>query len=112
MTSSTVPAGVRYSCRETPRPHELRIKLGRATQDGTGRAIGHAVVNSPVRSFRPHMGIDYCNRTIDAAGTIQQVRILRSLSPVTVRVGKVTLVALTRNERSYSWSCIDSIQLR
>jgi 2'-5' RNA ligase len=75
----------------------LRASLVRAT-----RAAGCPVADTS-GSFRPHVGIAYCNRTTDARPIIKQVSKLRELDRVTTHVRECVLVALTRHERSYSW---------
>lgn len=62
--------------------------------------------------FRPHVGIGYCNRTIDAMPVIEQVRTLRALPPVDVCISELTLVTLTRHERAYSWDVVEQLPLR
>jgi 2'-5' RNA ligase len=76
----------------------LRTSLVRATRDA-----GHRVESDTSGSFRPHVGIAYCNRTTDARPIIKQVGKLRELDRVTTNVRECVLVALTRHERSYSW---------
>ncbi len=53
----------------------------------------------------------YCNRSIDARGVIAQVETLRALPRVKVCIREALLVALTRNERSYSWEGVHRIPL-
>jgi hypothetical protein len=76
----------------------LRRTLVRATRDA-----GYPAETNTAGSFRPHVGIAYCNRTTDARPIIEQVRKLRELNRVTAHVRECVLVALTRYERSYSW---------
>jgi 2'-5' RNA ligase len=87
-----------FSATPKARLHELRSHLLSATH-----SAGLATDIPISRSFRPHVGIGYCNRTIDAVPIIEQVRALRALPPVTVCISEVVLVALTRHERAYSW---------
>lgn len=74
-------------------------------------SAGYAFDVSPEASFRPHVGIAYCNRSIDARGIIEKVRALRTIPQVAVQVREVALVALTRNERSYSWESVHRVPL-
>jgi len=85
----------------------LRSGLLQASQEA-----GYAVDRSRSRPFRPHIGIGYCNRTIEARKIVEQVRALRRLPRVTVQAGEVALVSLTRNERSYSWTVVDRLRLQ
>lgn len=78
---------------------DLRFLLLAAT-----RAAGFASDISASHHFRPHVGIGYCNQAIDAGPIIDRVRQLRALPTVTVRVGEVVLVELTRHERAYGWT--------
>jgi 2'-5' RNA ligase len=63
-------------------------------------------VESETQPFRPHVGIAYCNRSVDARRIIAQVEALRGLPRVKVCIREALLVALTRNERSYSWTAV------
>lgn len=55
-------------------------------------------------SFRPHVGVAYCNATLPASMIIEVVRKLRSLPPVAVDVRSASLVELAREENAYNWS--------
>ncbi len=68
-------------------------------------------VDGEEQAFRPHVGIAYCNRSTDARPIIAQVETLRTLPTVNVRNSEALLVALTRNERSYSWTPVHRIPL-
>lgn len=63
-------------------------------------------VDGDAQSFRPHVGIAYCSRRIDARAIIAQVEMLRALPRVKICIREALLVALTRNERSYSWEAV------
>ncbi len=95
-----------FSASPTDRLHELRSRLLTATH-----SAGFALDVSASDSFRPHVGIGYCNRTVDALPIIEQVRALRALPPVDVCISKLTLVELTRNERSYTWDIVSTLPL-
>ncbi len=90
-----------FSVAPRGRLQELRSRLLSATH-----AAGFATDVRIAQPFRPHVGISYCNRTIEAAPIIDQVRPLRALPPVAVRISEVVLVALSRHERAYSWNII------
>ena len=68
-------------------------------------------VDSEEQPFRPHVGIAYCNRNTDARPIVAQVEALRTLPRVNVCISEALLVALTRNERSYSWEAVHRIPL-
>jgi hypothetical protein len=87
-----------FSASPRAKIDQLRAALLRATCDA-----GYPVEADTTGLLRPHVGIAYCNRTIDARPVIEQVRKLRELDRVTVHVRDCVLVALTRHERSYSW---------
>ena len=61
--------------------------------------------------FRPHVGIAYCNQRTAARPVVAQVEALRALPRVNVCISEALLVALTRNERSYSWEPVHRIPL-
>lgn len=95
-----------FSASPNERLHELRSRLLAATH-----SAGFALDVSVADPFRPHVGIGYCNRTVDALPIIEQVRVLRALPPVDVCISKLTLVELTRNERSYTWEIVSTLPL-
>jgi 2'-5' RNA ligase len=84
----------------------LRNKLLAAT-----RRAGHAKHASTSDAFRPHVGIGYCNSSIEAAPVIERVRRLRSIPRASARVHEVALVALTRHERAWSWETVENLRL-
>jgi 2'-5' RNA ligase len=85
---------------------ELRSRLSSTTHPAE-----FATDASPADAFRPHVGIGYCNRTVDASPIIEQVQKLRSLPPVNVCISELTLVELTRHERSYTWDIVATVPL-
>lgn len=89
-----------FSAEPRDRLDELRSLLVMANQR-TG-----VPTNSEATSFRPHVGIAYCNRATDTREIIEQVEALRSLPTVTICIREVLLVALTRHERSYTWEAV------
>lgn len=95
-----------FSVSPKSRLIELRSRLLTAAH-----SAGFASDTSDADPFRPHVGIGYCNRTVDAAPIIEQVRVLRSLPPVDVCIRKLTLVELTRHERAYSWDVVSELPL-
>lgn len=95
-----------FSARPKDRLHELRSKVLTATH-----SAGFASHVSVSDLFRPHVGIGYCNRAVDAAPIIEQVRTLRTLPPVNVCISELTLVTLTRHERAYSWEAAYTLPL-
>jgi hypothetical protein len=103
-------AGSRGALSFSTAPHdrllELRSQLFSATH-----SAGIALGASPADTFRPHVGIGYCNRTVDASPIIKQVRQLRALRPVNVCISELTLVELTRHERSYTWDIVATVPL-
>jgi 2'-5' RNA ligase len=72
---------------------------------------GLATASSGTDSFRPHVGISYCNRPVEAHPIIERVRALRALPPVDVCISELTLVTLTRHDRAYSWEVADRVPL-
>lgn len=95
-----------FSASPRNRLNELRSQLLT-----TAHSVGFAPDTTDADPFRPHVGIGYCNRTVNAAPIIEQVRVLRSLPPVDVRISKLTLVELTRHERAYSWDVVSEVPL-
>lgn len=57
----------------------------------------------PTSVLRPHVGIAYCNRIVDANAVRDAIRPLRDLPSVTVPIEHVELVELRREERAYRW---------
>lgn len=95
-----------FSAAPKNRLNELRSRILTATH-----SAGFATHVSVADPFRPHVGIGYCNRAVDAAPIIKQVRELRALRPVEVCINELTLVALTRHERAYSWEIASRLPL-
>lgn len=95
-----------FSVSPKDRLLELRSRLLSATN-----SAGFALDKTAADSFRPHVGIGYCNRAVDALPIIEKVRLLRALPPVNVCISKLTLVELTRNERSYTWDPVSTVPL-
>lgn len=67
--------------------------------------------NSPISTFRPHIGVAYCNETIASERLQKAVAELRALTPVTLEVDSVHLVVLRRTGRRYDWQTLQSIAL-
>lgn len=95
---------ISFSASPWARIAELRQRLVTAT-----RAAGYAL--DVPNSFRPHVGIAYCNQVVAAQPIVEQVASLRALPRATVHVHDVALVELTRNQRSYSWNVIHRVPL-
>lgn len=95
-----------FSAAPRRRLVELHSLVLRATH-----SAGFAANVPATGKFRPHVGIGYCNRTVDARPIIEQVRGVRTLPPVNVCISELTLVALTRHERAYSWEIVDRLAL-
>lgn len=96
-----------FSTSPQRRLFELRSLVLTATHCA-GSALGVPIAGT----FRPHVGIGYCNRTVDARPIIEQVHGLRTLPPVNVCISELALVELTRHERAYSWEIFDRIALQ
>jgi len=62
-------------------------------------------------SFRPHIGISYCNTRLPAAPLQRLLSGLRSEASVSTLIEQVDLVLLRREGRAYRWDTIDTIQL-
>jgi len=88
---------ISFSAAPYDRLNELRVTLDSATSAALGTATNNG-------SFRPHVGIAYCNSSLPLAPIIETVRSLRFLSPVPYRVARVSLVRLTRLDRAYRWT--------
>lgn len=65
----------------------------------------------PTSSFRPHIGIAYCNRSTEAAAAQRAVADLRLSRSVEIPIAGVSLVELRREDRAYRWSTIDRVAL-
>ena len=89
-----------FSAEPRDRLVELRSLLVLANQKSD------VPTESESTSFRPHVGIAYCNQNIDAREIIAQVESLRALPTVTICIREVLLVALTRHDRSYTWEAV------
>lgn len=103
-------AGSRGALSFSTAPHDRLLELRSQLFSATNSA-GIALDASPADTFRPHVGIGYCNRTVDASPIIEQVQKLRALPPVNVCISKLTLVELTRHERSYTWDIVATVPL-
>ncbi|MFG2210441.1 2'-5' RNA ligase family protein [Streptomyces sp. NPDC048638] len=69
---------------------------------------------SPTAAFRPHLGIQYSNRSQSAGAVIDSVARLRHLAPVALDVSTVDLVELRRTDRpqrTYRWDVIHQLAL-
>jgi len=96
-----------FSTSRQQRLFELRSLVLTATH-----SAGFATDVPADGTFRPHVGIGYCNRTVDARPIIEQVHGLRTLPPVDVCISELALVTLARHERAYSWEIFDRIALQ
>jgi hypothetical protein len=103
-------AGSRGALSFSTTPHDRLLEL-RSQLLAAHHSAGLAMHVSPVDAFRPHVGIGYCNRTVDASPIIEQVYELRTLPPVNVCISELTLVELTRHERSYTWDSVATVPL-
>lgn len=65
----------------------------------------------PTASFRPHLGVAYCNRSMPAAPVQQAVASIRTLPQVDFPVTDVRLVELRRGRRRYEWKTLSTISL-
>lgn len=95
-----------FSAAPRDRISSLRADLVEASHTA-GLALGARADDT----FRPHVGIAYCNQSIPAQPLVEQVRSLRTLPTVEVCIREVFLVALTRNERSYTWDVAHHVPL-
>lgn len=68
-------------------------------------------LRKPTNTLRPHIGIAYCDRTMDTASVRGAIRPLRSLPPVNIPVEQVELVELRREKRSYRWDTVHRLPL-
>ncbi|MFF1712265.1 2'-5' RNA ligase family protein [Streptomyces sp. NPDC058268] len=69
---------------------------------------------SPTAAFRPHLGIQYSNRSQSAGAVIDSVAGLRQLAPVALDVTTVDLVELRRTDRpqrAYRWDVLHQLVL-
>lgn len=69
---------------------------------------------SPTAAFRPHLGIQYSNRSQSAGAVIDNVAGLRQLPPVALDVTTVDLVELRRTDRpqrAYRWDVLHRLGL-
>lgn len=103
-------AGSRGALSFSTAPQDRLLDL-RSQLLAAHHSAGSVMDVSPVDTFRPHVGIGYCNQTVDASPIIKQVQRLRTLPPVNVRISKLTLVELTRHERSYTWDIVATVPL-
>ncbi len=62
-------------------------------------------------SFRPHIGISYCNAQVPAAPLQRLLSGLRSAASVSTLIERVDLVLLRREGRAYRWDTVDTIPL-
>lgn len=61
-------------------------------------------------TFRPHVGIAYCNTEVPTSSIVPKVRPLRELKPARAHVGGASLVLLTRGVQSYRWSTLTDVR--
>ncbi len=78
-------------------------------------AVRDAGIPTPERgsvaTFRPHIGISYCNAHVPAAPLQRLISRLRSEASVPTLIDQVDLVLLRREGRAYRWDTIDTIPL-
>jgi len=78
-------------------------------------AVRHPDISTAERasaaSFRPHIGISYCNAQVPAAPLQRLLSGLRSEASVPTLIQQVDLVLLRREGRTYRWDTIDTIAL-
>ncbi|ONM46809.1 2'-5' RNA ligase family protein [Nocardia donostiensis] len=91
-------SAVRFSVTPWDRLLDLHRELRQAT---SGRRPGVRLVAT--HEFRPHIGIGYINQNRSADSLVSSVAALRTLPAVKVRVDRVDLVELRREERQYRW---------
>ncbi|MGW0731775.1 2'-5' RNA ligase family protein [Streptomyces sp. NPDC002851] len=68
-------------------------------------------LKKPTSVLRPHIGIAYSNRTLDASPVREAVQSLRDLPPVEISIDHVELVELRREERAYRWRSLERLPL-
>ncbi|MFH9561195.1 2'-5' RNA ligase family protein [Streptomyces globisporus] len=105
-------AGSRGAVRFTLAPWSPLIRLHAALSEA-GRHV-HVPGGKPTAAFRPHLGVQYSNRTCSAAPVIESVAPLRSLEPVPLTIGSVELVELWRTSApapAYRWRVVHRVPL-
>nr|WP_236070953.1 2'-5' RNA ligase family protein [Streptomyces polyasparticus] len=96
---------IRYSVAPWTPLLDLHASLSEAcTQAGV--ALG-----KPTSSLRPHIGIAYCNRAMDAQPVRNAILPLRRLPPVHVEIDRVELVELRREDAAYRWRTVHQLPL-
>ncbi|MDO0926527.1 2'-5' RNA ligase family protein [Streptomyces sp. TG1A-8] len=103
MTASR--GAVRYSIAPCTPVLDLHAKLSAAG------AQCQLPFRKPTSVLRPHIGIAYCNRAVDARLVRETIRPLRDMDCVSVPVDHLDLVELRRQDRAYRWRVIDQINL-
>ncbi|NEA55333.1 2'-5' RNA ligase family protein [Streptomyces sp. SID13666] len=111
FTLQAIPiAGSRGAVRMSLAPWEPLLALHEAV-DTACTDIGVHEGRSP-QDFRPHLGVAYCNRTMDAERVRERIQPLRALPPQVLDVREVHLVELRRENRAYRWDVAHTIPLR
>jgi hypothetical protein len=91
-------------------PLEPVQKVREALQSAT--AVGRDQNATAKNSFRPHVGIAYCNSIVPISEIAPKIQPLRDLPRVQARIQSASLVLLTRGEQSYRWSPATDVSLR
>ncbi|MGA6207215.1 2'-5' RNA ligase family protein [Nocardia testacea] len=104
-------AGSRSALRFSVAPWDELLELHRLLREVTAAHLPSCEL-AETAGFRPHLGIGYLNKPVDAAALISDVEGLRTLRPVTVCVAAVELVELRREGHVYRWTVRDRFALR
>ncbi len=96
---------IRYSVAPWTPLFDLHASLSEACAQA-GVALG-----KPTLSLRPHIGIAYCNRAMDAHPVRDAILPLRRLPPVRVEIDRVEMVELRREEAAYRWGTVHQLPL-
>lgn len=115
LTAFTIDVGplagssgaIRLTASPTRPIAELRARLHGASATASR---GHAG-SEEARSFRPHVGIAYCNTPTRTDDLIPLVAALRTLPTAPTSVTAAHLVVLRRHDQAYQWDTLDSIRL-
>lgn len=94
--------GSRSALRFSVTPWDQLLDLHRRLRSATAehRPADHL---RETAEFRPHLGVGYLNQPQNTEQLIRDVTALRHLPPATVRVHRVHLVELRREDRTYRW---------